>query len=81
MKNLEVSKQTYVKNGRNWELTNTTTDSATVYKDLAQAMISKKINCCLYIKSIKRVPLYNGQQRIDILYGNGVKVVYTVADR
>lgn len=80
MKNLEVSKQTFVKNGRNWELCNTNTKSEEVYKDLAQAMISKKINCCLYIKSIKKIPLYNGLQRIDVLYDNGVKVVYTVAD-
>ena len=80
MMNLEVSKQTFVKNGRNWELSHTTTNTAEVYKDLANALISKKINCCLYIKSIKKIPLYNGLQRIDILYDNGVKVVYTVAD-
>ena len=80
MMNMEVSKQVYVKNGRNYELSHTTTNSEEVYKDLAQALISKKINCCLYIRSIKRIPLYNGFQRIDVLYDNGVKVVFTVAD-
>lgn len=80
MKNMEVSKQVYVKNGRNWELSHTTTNAAEVYKDLADALISKKINACLYIKSIKRIPLYNGLQRIDVLYTNDTKVTFTVAD-
>lgn len=80
MKNQEVSKQIFVKNGRNYELTYTTTDSATVYEDLAQAMISKKLNGCSYIRSIKRIPLYNGFQRIDVLYTNDTKVTFTIAD-
>lgn len=80
MKNLEVSKTVYVKEGREWKQSHTTTNAAEVYKDLADALISKKINCCLYIKSIKRIPLYNGLQRIDVLYTNETKVTFTVAD-
>ena len=80
MKNMEVSKQVYVKEGREWKLDHINTNAAEVYKGLADALISKKINCCLYIKSIKRIPLYNGFQRINVLYDNGVKVVFTVAD-
>lgn len=80
MKNQEVSKQIFVKNGRNYELTYTTTDSATVYEDLAQAMINKKLNGCSYIRSIKRIPLYNGFQRINVLYTNDTKVTFTIAD-
>ena len=80
MKNLEVSKQIFVKSGRNYELTYTNTNAAEVYADLAQAMISKKLNGCSYIRSIKRVPLYNGYQRIDILYTNETKVAFTIAD-
>lgn len=80
MMNLEVSKSIYTKEGREWKQTYTTTNAAEVYEDLAQALISKKINACSYIKSIKRVPLYNGLQKINVLYDNGVKVVFTVAD-
>ena len=57
-----------------------TTDEQEIYKDLALAMISKKINACTYIKSIKRTPLYNGSQKITITYDNNGRNIFIVAD-
>lgn len=56
------------------------TDALQVHEDLAHELISKKINECRWIKSIKRTPLYNGFQKIIIQYDNDSRRVYTVTD-
>ena len=67
-----------VKNGKTYEVTNTCTDRAEVYESLARDLISKKINACTYIKSIKRVNLYNGFEKITTTYDNNVRRVYII---
>lgn len=54
-------------------------DSARVYDDLAHELISKKINECRWIRSIKRTPLYNGFDRITVTYNHGGRRLYVVA--
>lgn len=76
-----VKMVTEIKKGRNWVLENeewVVTDKATVYERLAQDLIAKKINQCTYIKSIRRVPNYNGTQTITIYYGDNVRNIYTI---
>ena len=70
-----------LKNGRNWEVTHVVEDELEVYQRLTNALIAKKLNQCSYIKSIRRTPLYNGTQKIVILYDNGVRDTYIVKDR
>ena len=66
------------KEGRNYTETWRSEDPAKVYEDLARELISKKINECRWIKSIKRTPLYNGFQRITVTYDHGGRRLYTV---
>lgn len=54
-------------------------DEKQVYEDLSQELIAKKINQCAYIKSIKRVVLYDGFQKIIVTYDHGRRV-YIVKD-
>lgn len=56
-------------------------DAQRVYDDLAHELISKKINECRWIRSIKRTPLYNGFDRITVTYDHGGRRVYTVTSR
>ena len=67
-----------VKNNGKYEISNTCNDVTEVYKSLANDMISKKLNQCTYIKSIKRTPLYNGFDRITVTYDNQVRRIYTI---
>lgn len=57
-------------------------DPGIVYESLAMDLISKKINCCQWIKSIKRKQLYNGFIQITVIYCNDGKPygrrIYTV---
>ena len=57
-------------------------DAALVYDYLAHDLIAKKINCCQYIKTITRKPLYNGFDQIIVTYCDDGKVygrrIYTV---
>jgi hypothetical protein len=73
-------KITEVKNGKKWEQTNIDTDILSVYQSLANDLIAKKLNQCSYIKSIKRIPLYNGTQKIIVTYNNNCRCIYEVAD-
>ena len=59
----------------------TITDPTEVYKDLADSLISKKINHCTYITRITRTQLYTGYINITVNYDNGVKRVFHVLDR
>ena len=77
--NRELEMYTMVKtqDGK-WEIRFHTTDAEYIYKDLAKSLIAKKINRCTYIRSIKRIPNYDGTQTIVVTHDNGVKAVYTV---
>lgn len=70
----------YIKDGKNYVETYSSTDPETIYKRLTSCLIAKKINCCKWIRSIKRVNLYNGYQKITVLQDNGVKDEYIVKD-
>ena len=70
----------YIKDGKNYVETYTTTDPANIYQRLTNTLIAKKINCCKWVRSIKRVNLYNGYQKITVLQDNGVKEEYTIKD-
>jgi hypothetical protein len=68
-----------VKQGREYMTTFCCTDEKQVYDDLAHELIAKKINNCLWIRSIKRENLYNGYERITVYYDHGEgRRVYTV---
>lgn len=56
----------------------TTEDEARIYDDLAHELIAKKVNKCLWIRSIKRLPLYNGYDHIIVTYDHGGRRIYTV---
>lgn len=68
------------KQGRNFVTTWECNDATQVYDDLTHELIAKKLNACNWIKSIKRVPLYNGFDRITVSYDHGGRRVYTVAN-
>ena len=70
----------YIKDGKNYIETYATTDPVNIYQRLTNTLIAKKINCCKWVKSIKRVNLYNGYQKITVLQDNGVKEEYIIRD-
>lgn len=67
-----------IKNGKKWVQDTVITDETLVYKYLTNDLISKKLNCCTYIKTIKRVPNYDGTQTITVTFNNDTRSVYTV---
>ena len=68
----------YIKNGKKYIETYSSTDPETIYKRLTSCLIAKKINCCKWIKSIRRANLYNGYQKITVSQDNGVKEEYII---
>lgn len=68
----------YIKENNKYTKSRTITDAGEIYERLAQSLIAKKIHCCKWIKSIKRVNLYNGFQRITITEINGLKTEYII---
>ena len=74
---LEMYTMVRMQDGK-WAVPFRTTDAEYIYKDLAKCLIDKKINKCTYIRSIKRIPNYDGTQTIVVTHDNGVKAVYTV---
>lgn len=80
MKAFEIKKIIEVKEGKKWIESLVVTDEKEVYDNLARDMISKKINCCQWIKSIKRIPNYNGSQTIKVTYDNNVRATYVISD-
>lgn len=68
------------KQGRAFVTTWECDDAMQVYDDLTHELIAKKLNGCSWIKSIKRVPLYNGFDRITVYYDHGGRRVYTVTN-
>ena len=67
------------KDGRTYTETFRCEDELQVYKDLAHELVSKKLNECRWIKSIKRRPLYNGFDEITVTYDHGGRRIYTIA--
>lgn len=63
--------------GRKWETTYSSLDKATIYERLANALVSKKINQCSYIKSIKRVQHYTHVE-IIVTQDNGYRSIFKV---
>ena len=80
MKNSIISRTCEEKINGKYIETFRTTNEQDVYKDLALALISKKINGCTWVKSIKRIQRYDGTQKIVVTYDNGCRDIYIVAD-
>lgn len=76
--NNKVNMTIEVKNGKTYEVERVIEDRAEVYESLARDMVNKKICCCTYIKSIKRIQLYNGFEKIIVSYDNNVRTTYTI---
>lgn len=55
-------------------------DENEVYRDLAKCLIAKALNKCTWIRSVKRVPNYDGTCTVTVTMGNGFRRVYTVED-
>lgn len=67
-----------VKRNGKYEKEGEFTNKETIYRDLAESLISKKINKCTYITRITRVNLYNGYEKITVTYTNDVRRIYTI---
>ena len=76
--NNKVNMTIAVKNGKTYEVTSVNENRAEVYESLARDMVNKKLCACTYIKSIKRVSLYNGFEKITVCYDNNVRCVYVI---
>jgi hypothetical protein len=74
----EINLVVEIKNGKKWVKDTVFTDETLVYKYLANDLISKKLNGCTYIKTIKRVPNYDGTQTITVTFNNDIRSIYTV---
>lgn len=74
----EINLVMEIKNGKKWTQSMVITDETLVYKYLTNDLISKKLNGCTYIKTIKRVPNYDGTQTITVTFNNDTRSVYTV---
>jgi hypothetical protein len=70
----------YIKEGKNFVENYSTTDATRIYQLLTNDLISKKINCCNWIRSIKRENLYNGYQKITVSQNNDCKTVYIIKE-
>jgi hypothetical protein len=76
--NNKVNMTIEVKNGKTYEVEGVVENRAEVYESLARDMVNKKLCCCTYIKSIKRIQLYNGFEKIIVTYDNDVRRVYII---
>lgn len=76
----KIQMTTYVKNENKWNVHNVCTDTAEIYKSLAEDLIHKKLHACKYITSIKDECNYDGTRTITTYYDNGVKREYIVKD-
>ena len=68
---LEVQKKV----GRSYQIENLILDEASLFKSLATEMVAKKINCCQWVKSIKREQHYSHVE-IVVTYNNSYRSVY-----
>ncbi len=78
MENKEIECLTVYVDGK---VVRTNTDKETIFRELASDLISKKINKCTYITSIRMEQLYSGFINIIVYYNNGVKRVYHITER
>lgn len=76
--NNKVNMTIEVKNGKTYEVTNVIEDRTEIYESLAHDLINKKLCSCTYIKSIKRVNLYTGFEKITVTYDNDVRRIYVI---
>ena len=76
--NNKVNMTIEVKKGKTYEVTNVVEDRTEVYESLARDMVNKKLCACTYIKSIKRIQLYNGYEKIIVNYDNNVRCIYVI---
>ena len=74
---IKLERQSKIK--KTYVTTSTETDAATVYAELAAALIAKKIHKCTYIKSIKEWTNYNGTRTVIVNYDGG-RCKYTIKD-
>lgn len=65
---------------RNNMETYSTTDRCEIYERLAKTLIAKKINCCKWVRSIKRENLYNGYVKITIHQIENIKEIYIIKE-
>lgn len=63
------------KNGKAWMDMRTVTDPADIYESLAVELVAKKINACLWVKSITRKQKYTHVE-ITVTYDNGNRAIY-----
>lgn len=73
-----ATKTVYKKENNKWVKTYETDNLEIIYTSLANELIAKKINQCTYIKSIKRIPMYDGTQKIVIYQNNDIKTIYHI---
>ena len=66
------------KQGRSYVPRYTSTNREHVYTKLAHEIVSKTLEKCSWIRSIKRRQLYNGFIEITVSYDNGFRSVYTI---
>lgn len=76
--NDKVNMTIEVKNGKKYEVTNVIENRTEVFESLARDLVNKKLCACTYIKSIKRVNLYNGFEKITVTYDNDVRRIYVI---
>ena len=74
----EINLVIEIKRGKKWEKEMVITNETLVYKYLANDLISKKLNGCTFIKTIKRVSNYDGTQTITVTFDNDCRNIYTV---
>ncbi len=78
MKEYKAHRTMYKKEGEKWVAMLTTYDELSVYKELSNRIIAKKIEQCKWITSIRSINHYNGWKTIYMYYGNGTKDAFLV---
>ncbi len=68
------------RDGDKWIETARTNDYTSIYYHLARDIAAKKLNGCTWIKSIKRVQLYNGFIKIIVTQFNNYRTIYVVKE-
>lgn len=74
----EIYRIHMMKENGKYKETYRTEDPETVYKDLAQIVIAKKIDCCTWVKRIKKTCNYDGTYTYEVLQDNGHKDIIRV---
>ena len=74
----QISLHDYIKKGRTWEESFSTTDQRAVYQLLAQAMIRKYVHRAAGILRVMERNNYDGTRTVTIYYDSNCKSEYTV---